>query len=160
MSNTCSICKHDDREEIDRLLVEGKSLRQIASQFNVGYKSLDRHKCHISPLLKKADYDIGKSLKCDVINMDEKIKDYLEKAERSEDLRVVHLFIGDALQLIGLKAKISGKDAPLVQVNTQVNLGTDPAWIAARSIIFEVLQKYPPALEDMRQRLSVLRLSP
>jgi hypothetical protein len=44
MPNTCSICKHQKLNEINLLLVQGKSLQSIATQFKIGYKSIGRHR--------------------------------------------------------------------------------------------------------------------
>lgn len=52
MANTCTICKHEERNEIESALVGGKSLRHIASQFGVGYKAVDRHRGCISSALE------------------------------------------------------------------------------------------------------------
>ena len=50
--NVCSICKHEKRDEIDRAIARGVSLRHIASQFGVGYKSVERHqKCIAEALI-------------------------------------------------------------------------------------------------------------
>ena len=43
MPPKCTICAHKKREQIDRCVLRGESTRPIASQFNVGYKSLQRH---------------------------------------------------------------------------------------------------------------------
>lgn len=43
MPRTCSICAHPERTAIEQAIVAGTSLRHIASQFNAGYKSVERH---------------------------------------------------------------------------------------------------------------------
>jgi hypothetical protein len=52
MSNTCSICRHAAREQIESALAHGESLRHIASQLGVGYKSVERHQSCIAAELK------------------------------------------------------------------------------------------------------------
>jgi len=51
---TCRICSSPDRAGIDKALVEGRSLRDIAGQYAVHRSSLDRHKAHIAQKLTKA----------------------------------------------------------------------------------------------------------
>jgi hypothetical protein len=46
---TCSICKHPQRAAIEAALVQGLSYRHIASQFGVGYKSVQRHRENCMP---------------------------------------------------------------------------------------------------------------
>lgn len=44
MAGTCSICTDTQRAAINRALVAGESLRNIAKQFSVSYSALNRHK--------------------------------------------------------------------------------------------------------------------
>mgnify|MGYP001275838975 CR=1 FL=1 len=53
MSRPCSICTHSDRLEIDRLLLQGTSYRDIADRFGLSKTSVFRHKeSHIGTDLK------------------------------------------------------------------------------------------------------------
>jgi hypothetical protein len=55
MPRTCTICKHEKREEIDQALVNGESLRNIASRYGTTSGSLKRHKhSHLPQALKDA----------------------------------------------------------------------------------------------------------
>lgn len=51
MANTCTICKHEKRNDIDLLLIQGKSLRLIGNQFDVGYKAVERHRNCVQDIL-------------------------------------------------------------------------------------------------------------
>lgn len=49
--NTCRICKHPNRKEIDMRLVKGDTLRSLATEFDVTVSSLHSHKTnHIGKL--------------------------------------------------------------------------------------------------------------
>jgi hypothetical protein len=50
----CTICSHPERAAIDRALVDGTSLRDIAGQFGTTKSALDRHKNHLAPALTLA----------------------------------------------------------------------------------------------------------
>jgi hypothetical protein len=55
MPQVCSICKHPERAEIDRALIENKEpLRNIAEQYGTTATSLHRHKKHLPAELTKA----------------------------------------------------------------------------------------------------------
>lgn len=55
MAQPCSICNHPDREAIDKALVSGASLRDIAGRFKVSRTALGRHKlAHLPETLKQA----------------------------------------------------------------------------------------------------------
>ena len=52
--NTCSICKSEAKEAVDRALVAGSSLRDIAGQYGLSKSALDRHQVnHLSATLVK-----------------------------------------------------------------------------------------------------------
>ena len=51
MPEKCSICYHDSRQEIDAALVRGDSLASVATRFDVGKSSVQRHrKAHLLPV--------------------------------------------------------------------------------------------------------------
>jgi len=58
MSNTCTICKHPQRKEIDLALIRGElSNREIARQFAVAETSLRRHRVeHLAPILQQSQF--------------------------------------------------------------------------------------------------------
>ena len=41
---SCRVCQHPEREAIDKALREGRSLRDIETEFNVPRSTLSRHK--------------------------------------------------------------------------------------------------------------------
>jgi len=54
MPRTCTVCPHPHRDQIDRRLLDGAPLRNIAKQFSVSSASLFRHNKHISKTLSHA----------------------------------------------------------------------------------------------------------
>jgi hypothetical protein len=44
MPPACSICTHEQRNELDRELIGSATIRDIASRYDVGRSSLDRHR--------------------------------------------------------------------------------------------------------------------
>lgn len=50
--NTCTICRHEKREEIEKQLARGVALRRIASQFETSDASLRRHHACIAEALE------------------------------------------------------------------------------------------------------------
>jgi len=44
VADQCSICQHPQRDEIEAAILRGDTYRHIASQFDVGYRSVARHK--------------------------------------------------------------------------------------------------------------------
>ena len=53
---SCKVCIHPDRATIDKEIVTGRSLRDIAGQRGFSRSSVDRHKSHIPKALTKAKH--------------------------------------------------------------------------------------------------------
>ena len=52
MPRRCTICEHAQRQDIDKALVSGESLRSLKARFGVSASALSRHrKSHLAPLL-------------------------------------------------------------------------------------------------------------
>src|ERR1019366_5646505 len=51
MPRTCTVCSHPHRDDIDRLLLEGVPLRNIAKRFSLSAAGLFRHNKHLSTML-------------------------------------------------------------------------------------------------------------
>lgn len=116
--NQCSICVHKNRCAIDQAVTQGVSFRLIASQFKVGYKSVERHvkNGHIDKAIQAAANDKqiahGKSLQ---EKIDEAYALALDAAKeaKSTDLRAFGGCIGGVMKALEIEAKIKGsQDGP------------------------------------------------
>src|SRR5690349_24836446 len=55
MPRTCTICRHEQRQEIDKALIAGTAFRNIAERFGTSVAALHRHKQeHVPENLVKA----------------------------------------------------------------------------------------------------------
>jgi hypothetical protein len=54
MPRTCLGCSHPEREAIDKALVAGEPLRNIAKRVSISPAALVRHKSHVAGTLVKA----------------------------------------------------------------------------------------------------------
>ena len=52
--NTCTICRHEKRHDIERAIARGVAFRTIANQFNASESSLKRHQQCIAEALLTA----------------------------------------------------------------------------------------------------------
>ncbi len=50
---TCTVCRHEKRDEIDKALLRGTPLREIAGQHGTPKSALHRHKAHIAAEIAK-----------------------------------------------------------------------------------------------------------
>jgi len=112
MPQTCSICKHQDRDQIDAALIEGGPSKELASRFGVSKSALHRHRqTHILDCLRKAKEAVEISKADNLINQVEalkrKVQQILEKAESDNDLRTALAGVKELSRLIGLVAKMT-----------------------------------------------------
>jgi len=152
MPRKCSICGHEKVEEINRLLLEGVSLRDIAGQYSISKTALHRHKKHIPATLAKAQEarEVAKadSLLDQVAELRDKALSILAKAEQAGDLRTALQGVREAKGCLELLAKLQGE----LQEQTTVNILINPQWLTLRTVILEALNRYPEA------RLAVARV--
>ena len=105
----CKICNHPQRVEIDKALVEGESLRNVAKRFDVSYSSVGRHKRngHIAE-------QIAKVAKKKEIKQAKEIVAAVEKKERKETadvdtlLGIVEGLLGECLRMV--KGAVEGDE--------------------------------------------------
>ena len=153
MARPCSICSHLNREEIDRALIEGKSLSEIVSLFPAITKSaLHRHKeSHLPQMLAQAkearEVAQGDTLLSQVQFLQSKALSILKQAEEAGELRTALTGVREARSCLELLGKVSGQLPPekiLVQIEPTIN-----------QIVLILRQEVrdPEALQRISQRL-------
>ena len=146
MPRKCTVCEHEKVEEINRLLLEGVSLRDIAGQYSISKTALHRHKKdHLPAKLVKAREarEIAKadSLLDQVTELRDKALSILTKAEKAGDLRTALQGIKEARGCLELLARLQGE----LQEQATVNILINPQWLSLRTVILEALDRYPEA---------------
>ena len=128
MPMTCRVCGHKRRLEIDRALLEGQSLRDIARRTGTTASSLQRHKAeHLARHLVKAhearEVARADSLLADVRNAEDRAErlygaaeGILERALEAEDLKTALNAIraavdvmAEARQYLELRGELTGE---------------------------------------------------
>ena len=154
MPRKCTVCEHEKVEEINRLLLKGVSLRNIAKQYSVSAASLHRHKDgHLPAKLVKAQEarEIAKAdtLLDQVAGLRDKALSILAKAEQAGDLRTALQGVREAKGCLELLARLQGE----LQEQATVNILINPQWITLRTVILEVLDRYPEARQAVARAL-------
>jgi hypothetical protein len=113
---TCRICTHPDRKAIDKAIVDGGSLRNIAKQFAIHSSSVNRHKSHIPKTLalaKQAETvaEAG-TLLSRVERLAARMDSIAEKAENDEDWRGAAAAARELRGCLELLAKLNGELQP------------------------------------------------
>jgi hypothetical protein len=117
LAGRCSICKSKKRAEIEKALVDGTSLRAIATQFRVTKDSVSRHqlKC-VSTQLAKVTEEKGIALRERLLDEVESIhattREILLEARGLADHRSALRAIAEARKNVALLARMTGKLQP------------------------------------------------
>lgn len=88
MAAICLICQHQGREEIDRLLIGGSTLREITGKFpDVSKSALHRHKQHIAKDIERAEIQGARRVMDELRALLDRTGSILNKAEGQGDMR-------------------------------------------------------------------------
>ena len=88
VGTTCRVCRHEDRDRIDELLVGGQTLREIGSRFGLSKDTLFRHsKSHLPAsvvaLVDHREGERGDDLLSEVRSLLTEVRMILDKAKAS-----------------------------------------------------------------------------
>ncbi len=157
MPRTCTVCTHEAREEIDRLLVGGRPLSELAAKYRVSDDSLARHKGnHLPAALVKAreaeEVAVADDLLEEVRGLQERAREILDKAEESGDLRGALWAIREIRNGLELLARLVGQ----LSQGTTVNIAVSAEWVEIRSLIVGALEEHPEAKASVLRALSAV----
>jgi hypothetical protein len=143
MPRTCTVCRHDQRHDVEFALVRRESYRDIARQFAISKDALGRHaKEHLPELLSRA-YRAEEAARADdllsqVEELQSKTLNLLLKAEEAGELRAALSAIREARGNVELLAKLRGE----LDERPQVNILIAPE---VQAVILEALRPYARA---------------
>ena len=114
----CSICSHDRRTEIETLLLENESLRDVAGRFSVSKSALARHKeAHISARLAQAkvtqEATAAGTLMDRLRALNAEVRTLLTQAKEARDLELTLRVIARAETQLALEARLLTDQAVL-----------------------------------------------
>ena len=117
MGRVCTICRHPEKEEINRLLVEGTPFRKLVERFGSSPAALSRHrKDHIPEALVRAqeaaEVDHGLDLFAQMMDLNERTLRILGRAEASNDPRLALTAIKEARGNLELLCKAMCSQMP------------------------------------------------
>ncbi|WP_322508018.1 hypothetical protein [Anaerolinea sp.] len=155
MPRTCTICNHAERQAIDKALLDGEPLRNIAQRFGTSTTALVRHKAaHLPQTLSKAKEAVQVAHADDLLSQMEALQQktlaILSKAEGRDDHATALRAINEARRNLELLAELTHE----LNRNPQVNILLSPDWVRLRSLILAALLPYPEA----RQRVAAALL--
>ena len=149
MPRICTICIHPKRARIDKALLAGHPLRDIAGHLAIRMSALHRHKQHLPTTLtqaKTAEEALrGDSLLEDLQDLAAEANRLKQKAERSGDLRTAMAGLRELARLIEIRARVVGELRDR-EINLNVlNVSVDDS--TARRIAETYLARHEPTHE-------------
>jgi len=149
MPRVCTVCDSPNREAIDRELVAGRSMRQIALRHAVGEYAVSRHRDnHLSAALvavvRNSEGRRARSLLSRVEGIVTEAEGILTGAKESGKVSAALAAIRELRGLYELLGRLTGELKPDTAV-TVVNLMADPEWLAIRSRLLAALTPFPDA---------------
>lgn len=157
MARPCSVCIHADRPAIDRALLAGTVMRELAATFRVSEDAITRHAAaHLPASLTKArDAEAASnadSLLGQARFLQSEALGILDQAREAGDLRTALLAIRETRSTLELLARLMGEldDRPIV------NILVAPQWLQVRASLLGALQGHPEAAVSVATALARL----
>jgi len=154
MPRSCTVCNNPDRAEIEKDLVNGVSLRDIARQWSVSKDAVARHKKdHLPANLTKAKEAHEVVQANDLLGQTQDLltraRGILDTAERAGNLPTALRAIKEARGTLELLGKLQGE----LRDGTTVNILVNPSWMNIRRGILAALGSFPEARLAVAQAL-------
>ncbi|HCG56410.1 MULTISPECIES: hypothetical protein [Brevibacterium] len=149
IENKCSVCRHPDRETVDRELVAGLTLREAADKYGLGKDAVGRHKRnHLSKTLKAVQERRETAGAQKAVDRAEelyvKASTILERSEEEGNGQLGLAAIKELRSTVELLAKLTGELDERPQVNV-LNVSSSPEWLAIQQAMLEALSPFPEA---------------
>ena len=146
MPQTCTVCRHPEREEIEVAVIRGTPFRDIAGLFDLTKSAVARHaQVHLPAMLAKAEgareVACADSILGQILGLQESALSILAKAEQSNDSDMALKAIREARGCVELMAKVSGE----LREGPTVNVLVTPEWSRLQSVILSALDQHPEA---------------
>jgi hypothetical protein len=131
MPGRCTICDHEQRDEIEVIHIQGASTRDIAGQFAVTKSSVSRHmNAHLAPAVLEpsriADRQRVESLQSRLEQLYARAEMILDQAEAASRRNVALAGIRELRGILEFASKLAGgfADQPPVTIQLSLHDGT------------------------------------
>ncbi len=150
MPRSCTVCTHPERAAIDRALLAGEPLRDIARRTATTKDALSRHKAdHIPSAIAQAQDAVEAAQADDLLQQVRQLKDkavtLLLQAERAGDFRTALAGIREARACVELLLEVEGE----IVRRPVVNITVSAEWQTIRAVILAALSTHPEARRDV-----------
>jgi len=145
MPKHCTICFHDNREQIEKDILEAQlSYAAIGMKYGFSTSPVQSHKKHMGAMTaqttKVSTLSAADSLCDQIVALEDRTLHILDIAEKAKHLSVAVSAIREVRAIIELKAKLTGD-----MVTKTVSVHHTPEWVRIRGALMTALQDYPTA---------------
>jgi hypothetical protein len=134
MPQTCSICKHPERQAIENALLRKIPMTKIAAQTNTGMYSIRRHLQHMAAgVVRSAPYEVQQTVQAvslldRVQSLIAEIREIAEKAKKDKSWNCALAALRELRSCLELLGKLSGElqaqtPGPRVQIGIALGAG-------------------------------------
>jgi hypothetical protein len=116
VSRVCTICTHQSRDALDRLILRGEQLNAVARRFSVSPDAVFRHRKHMQRVMATAasavarnQVEYGSSLLAEVARIRADAERLQLEHENRRDLRGALKAIETRLSIVELEARFTGQ---------------------------------------------------
>lgn len=147
MPRDCTVCTHEQRSEIDRVLVaRSATYRTMADRYGLSQTALKRHKkdhlpVHVAKAQEAAEVAIADDLLQQIKALRNRAISILQKAESAGDYRTALMGIREARGCVETLMEVEGE----LDRRGVVNIVLSPQWVELRAVIIESLKEHPDA---------------
>jgi hypothetical protein len=153
MPQVCSVCTHPERDEIDRLILAGEPLRDIAGQFGISRSTLHRHKKggHIPVSLiverEAEESERGETLSELARRILSTVIGIMDGCLEEGDKRTALMASKEVREYIRLLESMTGG-------GDEISVADDPGWQEVMRMIGQLSDNDPAVGEMVRERLA------
>jgi len=144
MPRACAICDHPQRDAIDREIIEGFSIRNIAKRYGVSKDSVYRHSKNHLPETLKQSHAVKESARADELL--ERVERLISEAEEllsfgkgEKQSKAWASGISELRKCLELLARVTGE----LDERPTITLAMLPEWVEVRTLILGAIDGYP-----------------
>ncbi|MGV3724163.1 MAG: hypothetical protein ACO1SX_24990 [Actinomycetota bacterium] len=149
MAQLCRACVHRDHDEIDKAILAGVPVSEVARRFSMSSTSLQRHaKNHLVPELRKASLESAEPTLLDQLAaLQRATGSILAKAEQTKEPRLILAAIREARANLELECRVTGaiKTGGATVTHNTLNLALSPEYLQLRERLITALLPFPEA---------------
>lgn len=153
----CTVCRHAQREAIEKALISGETFRYVSERYTLSLAALVRHRDeHIPEALRRGQGEQDLAHAVDLVAQFKAVNgasiQILHQARQTGDAELALKAVDRVVRQLELVAKAGGQ----VDDRPQINLYVLPEFVEARVVLLHALLPFPDARAAAAEALLAL----